>query len=356
MQWYEVRRRQGEIATCPICREALIETQNPQPAEEEQPELAFPNIFAINGTITHPNGSSRSMRLSVSSGGGIHLQVQQNPTEEADETKDADEDTGANPQQPQVRPEGLAFLNDIMQQVQVEAQEGREENNDGFEDELVGNFLASMIADGNEGYKRLLQNTPSSLYARGEDGVSMLHIAIYHGHDTIVKYLLTDMNIDGDLRDNAGLSPVHIAVITKNIRILSFMIEHGCYTDALDRLGKTPLMYACEMDYLPACALLMERGAGVYQIDHQSNTCLHIAVANKSTDCVKFILEHEVAVSAKNVFGDTPLHLAVRNGFFSIARSLLDRSARLNAMNKRGITAYEESAENSRVRALLDRY
>ncbi|HEU5281534.1 MAG TPA: ankyrin repeat domain-containing protein, partial [Gammaproteobacteria bacterium] len=108
------------------------------------------------------------------------------------------------------------------------------------------------------------------------------------------------------------------------------MTEHFLMLGGLDNLnvpnarGKTPLMLAIESKNIEAVHFLLEMNADVNLCDKEGNTPLIMAAA--SLDCdktFKFLLEKNANVAVKNIYRVSPLTLAVKRNKTSYIDALL---------------------------------
>ncbi|KAM4735590.1 B-cell lymphoma 3 protein homolog [Anableps anableps] len=139
-----------------------------------------------------------------------------------------------------------------------------------------------------------------------EDGDTPLHIAVVQGELPFVHKLIQllvmghrDLNIYNNLRQ----TPLHLAVITKQAKLVDVLLEAGADPAVLDRHGQTALHLCCEYQLLDCLSVLLSFSS--------SSPCLEI----------------------RNFEGLTPLHLAVLQGQQDLAKMLLDAGADINAMD-----------------------
>ncbi|CAO3697969.1 hypothetical protein G6F70_002731 [Rhizopus microsporus] len=81
------------------------------------------------------------------------------------------------------------------------------------------------------------------LYAKDEDGLSVLHYAADRGYLDIVKHLIdagADINIQSDDQE----TPLHLACISEQLGVAKLLIEKGCNRDLKDAEGKTAFEHA----------------------------------------------------------------------------------------------------------------
>ena len=204
-------------------------------------------------------------------------------------------------------------------------------------------------------------------------GDTALHLACYYGNTERVELLLSAQDIDFNVQNNAGKTPLMLA---SEISIIKALLTAGAKVNAVDsngdtalhracddgerekvelllsaqgidfnvqnNAGKTPLMLAYNLDIFKD---LLAAGAKVDAVNSKGNTALHEACSNRySEEKVKLLLDIQgIDVNAKNNAEKTPLMLA--RGANSI-KALLDAGAKVNAVDSNGDTALHEACRS----------
>ncbi|XP_076827966.1 B-cell lymphoma 3 protein homolog [Brachyhypopomus gauderio] len=144
-----------------------------------------------------------------------------------------------------------------------------------------------------------------------EDGDTSLHIAVVQENEAVVYWLihiLRRARKDLDLYNNLRQTPLHLAVITHQPRIVLALLQGGADPGALDRNGQTTLHLCCE---------------------HNQAECLSVILCHlaRPPRCWSGLLD------SRNYEGMTPLHLAVQDRNKKLAKMLLDSGADINAVD-----------------------
>lgn len=87
-------------------------------------------------------------------------------------------------------------------------------------------------------------------------------------------------------------SPLHMAALRGQVKILEILLNKGADINALDATGRTPLHCAAEGERMDAVKLLVERGADVTRLDSKGLSALHVAVERGMEDAVVLLIEH----------------------------------------------------------------
>jgi len=118
-----------------------------------------------------------------------------------------------------------------------------------------------------------------------------------------------------NMADEIGRSPLHIAVINGNLRMVNVLINGGAEVNAVDSLKRlTPLHYAAFYNYPKIMLFLLSRRADHGMADSDGNQPLHFAAANGCSSTVEILLQHRANPDGLNKNWQTPLHLAAFAG------------------------------------------
>ena len=98
--------------------------------------------------------------------------------------------------------------------------------------------------------------------------------------------------------------------------VIQMLLDAGADMEALDRLDRTPLFRAVDLD-IPAAVTkaLLAAGADIAALDHGGNTPLHEAVVRSNPDLVEVLLDAGADPLARNAAGETPWDLAQRDEY-----------------------------------------
>ena len=93
--------------------------------------------------------------------------------------------------------------------------------------------------------------------------------AVVNGDNTKLQECLKS-NININMKDENGLTPLHFAADRGYDLIVSILIQSGANTESCDNDGKTPLLYACYCEQNDVIKILIENGAKI-DIDSLQN-------------------------------------------------------------------------------------
>ena len=140
------------------------------------------------------------------------------------------------------------------------------------------------------------------------NGWEPLHESVFADDMNATRHEVEDLHCDVDAQSKAGISPLHIAVKTRNLPMVKYLLEHGADVDIQDGNGYTPLLYA---------------------------------IAQRRIKIVRTLVLHDADVNLANDAGITPLQQAAYTNDFAIVDFLLRNGADPDLLNKNGVNACE---------------
>jgi len=171
----------------------------------------------------------------------------------------------------------------------------------------LADFAKAAKFDDASEVKSLLKKgvNPNILDANGSP---MLVLAIREKSPNVINVLLSDKNIDVDLSDKNGETPVMMASIDGNLPLVkTLVIGHKAQ---LDHIGWTPLHYACAKGQLEVAQFLIANGAIVDSMSLGNTTPLMMAVQSGNEQVVKLLLDKGADLQLRNSQGLTAIDIA----------------------------------------------
>lgn len=108
---------------------------------------------------------------------------------------------------------------------------------------------------------------------------------------------VTDMLADGspnliNTRDlTSGESALHIVTARRDLTWMQFLIGKGANVNARDARGTTPLVLACNLNFVEGAELLVSSGARVDETNSSGETPLITAVHNRNMPLIRMLLK-----------------------------------------------------------------
>lgn len=136
-------------------------------------------------------------------------------------------------------------------------------------------------------------------------------------------------------------SVLHWAAANGHPALLRLVLRHGADVDCRDAIGSTPVHSAVLRRQLGTLSILLEAGADAERWDLQGWTPLHLAAITGNSDVVARLLAHGVDINARSraMYRKTALHYAALLGQCDVFRLLVERGADLSVQDTTGMTA-----------------
>lgn len=224
-----------------------------------------------------------------------------------------------------------------------------------IEDELF-----DAVKDGDKlKIESLLDKNRASIYARDEQGNTLLHTAALLGYYDIIS-LLIEKKIRTNEQNYLGWTPLHLAVLSNNTITVSILLELCLKFDIGDEDGNLPIHLAAEMGYVEIIELLYGDKDTINEKNKHGFTPLHLAVQKGCKKAVEMLIcgGTDLDVQDGGEKGDTALIMAVKEDHVPIAKLLLDRGADYNKTNNAGETfgAFARSEEMINIVSKYDEF
>jgi hypothetical protein len=171
----------------------------------------------------------------------------------------------------------------------------------------VADFAKAVKFDNASEVKSMLKNGINSNTVDA-NGIPMLVLAIREKSSNVIDVLLGDKNIDVDLSDKNGETPLMMASIDGNLTLVkTLVIGHKAQ---LDHIGWTPLHYACAKGQVEVAQFLISNGATVDSMSLGNTTPLMMAVQSGNERLVKLLLDKGADFQFRNSQGLTAIDIA----------------------------------------------
>jgi hypothetical protein len=145
---------------------------------------------------------------------------------------------------------------------------------------------------------------------RGKDaGLTPLHQAILRNRNEIALFLL-DSGASVDAPDRSARTPLHLAVERGNVALVQALLARKAKPNERDRIGWTPLHHAAAKDRVAIARALLDGGANPMTLSERGGTPLHEAAASGSAEMVQMFLKAGVDPTVVSKLGVTALDIA----------------------------------------------
>ncbi|KAI8482234.1 B-cell lymphoma 3 protein [Branchiostoma belcheri] len=157
---------------------------------------------------------------------------------------------------------------------------------------------------------RMLVLSGACADVQDRNGQTAVHLSCQTASTACLHTILTctTRELDLELRNYDGLTPLHVAVNTGNQDVAMLLVDSGADVDATDgKSGRTALFHAVERDQEDMVLYLLRAGAKVNAQCYAGNTPLHAASGRGQQNMVKLLIKHGADIGVKNSHNDTPL-------------------------------------------------
>ena len=154
-----------------------------------------------------------------------------------------------------------------------------------------------------------LLNEDINLNVTDQEGRTPLHIAVETGNKELTVTLLKN-GADPNIQDIYGLTPLHIAVINRNADICKILVDYKADVLIETEMGESPLTLAFPRDV--SLIQVMINRDNVNTVSVNSETILHLAVKKGYYDFCVYLLDIGADVQAEDKDGNRPIDIAMQ--------------------------------------------
>uniref|UniRef100_A0A182Q4G5 Uncharacterized protein n=1 Tax=Anopheles farauti TaxID=69004 RepID=A0A182Q4G5_9DIPT len=122
-------------------------------------------------------------------------------------------------------------------------------------------------------------------------GESVMHKAARLGYTDVIVYCLERLDMDPDLKDNAGYTPLHEACAKGHLDIANYLLQYGASHSEPAPSGMRPLHEAVENSFVEIVRLLLAFGADPMLATYAGMTPMQLA----ESDDMTLFLEHHLS-------------------------------------------------------------
>lgn len=203
--------------------------------------------------------------------------------------------------------------------------------------------IIELIKTGqNERLEQKLQEEPSLVKARTEQGISLLQFAAYCRNRLAID-LIKKHKQNLDIFEAASIGDLETIepLLDKNPGMLN-----GFSPDGFTILGLTSFF-----GHVHLVLLLLDRGAdpNIPSNNSYKVTPIHSACAISNMDIAQLLIKHGANVNLKQMQGITPLHSASHNGKTTLVELLIHNGAHINAKMENGKTPLNMAQEKDHI-------
>ena len=201
----------------------------------------------------------------------------------------------------------------------------------------------------------LLLESGASPNIQNNFGYNALHSSLVYGGIAGIPYdghfmnkvisLLIQFNVDVNMGDFEGCTPLHHAVKEPHVFNAETLLAAGALVNARDYRGLTPLQHIFHSDNTDMAQLLLKYKADINAQDMDGRSMLSMAVEVGNEEMLQFLLtDPQVRFNLADKNNVTPLHLAGAFKRVDLTAMLIQVSANVNAPDSRNATPLHYAA------------
>lgn len=167
-----------------------------------------------------------------------------------------------------------------------------------------------------------------------ENGDTPLHLAIIHQKTVVAEQLIQALNSSPQQKfvnklNKLSQAPLHLAVITKQPKLVEMLMKSGADPSLLDREGRTALHLAAHTGDDAILRLVLgllgeHHSHLINSADFTGQYPVHLAVKKDGERCLRLLVEAGAKINMpEQKSGCTALHLAVRDNLLKLACNLI---------------------------------
>ncbi|KAF3928770.1 Ankyrin-3 [Orbilia brochopaga] len=159
-----------------------------------------------------------------------------------------------------------------------------------------------------------------------------IYLAVFIADFAILDYFFVEKGYDVNAQHlERGDTPLHIAVMRQDLRVVKYLLQHGASTEFRNEFGESAVHHAARSwgtKANPCLEYLLEVFPdGVNEVDSAGNTPLHTAAKDGCLEGVMVLLKKGARMDVRNTEGSTPAMLAVGRQNISNALREMDKTA-----------------------------
>ncbi|KAJ8919027.1 hypothetical protein NQ315_016932 [Exocentrus adspersus] len=171
--------------------------------------------------------------------------------------------------------------------------------------------------------------------------------AVVEGNLDAVKAMI-ESGKSVNINDNNGNTPLHIAVIKNNLKILEYLLSrYDIIVNVRNFRGETPLYEAVKIGHLTSTKMLIAAGANVNIPNYEDVTPLHISVSHP--EILHLLIRNNATIDAADYCDDTPLHEAILDVSLESVCMLLYYNADANKPGGNNLTPFMKALMSQKV-------
>jgi len=156
-------------------------------------------------------------------------------------------------------------------------------------------------------------------------GYHLIHYGASYNDLPMIYYLLSELNIDVDIRSASLQSPLMIAANFGLVEIIRLVLEYKADLTLRDNCAFTPLLYAAKQNHIPAFIYLLHKGSDPNISDSNGCTLAHWASFKNNVFLLRLCKKLGFSLNDSDLKGYTPFQRAFSNDAYDSIQFLLEQ-------------------------------
>eukprot|EP01080_Neovahlkampfia_damariscottae_P000843 gene843-9092_t len=182
-------------------------------------------------------------------------------------------------------------------------------------------FFASII--GNPLIIKLLIDNGADINRIDLAKRTPLHMMAKSGKSDAILFLLSQKGLNVNPQTTFGYTPLFLGVKSSEV-VKALLTSNDIDIDLPDHKGHTPLQFAIQKNEIDSIKYLVNAGANLNSKDSNGFTPLHFAISTKKEDIALLLIKLGADIKAKDNDGQTPLHISLSSNFPDLFRELVE--------------------------------
>jgi ankyrin repeat protein len=169
------------------------------------------------------------------------------------------------------------------------------------ENSINESLLHLAVSNGNVDSVQLLIDYEADIHVRNRFGYSLFDYAAHYGHIDMLEFLISKGANMNAIEIDWGKHAIHIAACSGSIDSMQWLLDHDIDVDIKDGSGHTPLHWAAYYDEIDAVRFLISKGANVNNMNKHGENVLFDAAKREDQhrkELINILLDH----GAKHVY------------------------------------------------------
>eukprot|EP01156_Anaeramoeba_ignava_P006628 Anaeramoba_ignava/a349132_43.p1 GENE.a349132_43~~a349132_43.p1 ORF type:complete len:1353 (-),score=467.92 a349132_43:73-4131(-) len=187
----------------------------------------------------------------------------------------------------------------------------------------------------------LLISTGCNANSQNKEGQTILHLAVNEGNQEVFDFLVNNKRIGLDVRDSKGMTAFLQAIELGNLKFVEKLVEKGADINIKNNAGLSALHIAFHTQYKDSSLresiflYLFRKGVDVNSQDSKGNSLLLLAVETQSVSIIRLLLQSRVRtnVHVQNAAGENILHISLKQLNVEMMEYLLKLGVNINHKN-----------------------